>query len=238
MEIKNFINEKSTTLAPPSGQCRSVTPSESEPLPKDADAFQDPLAKDAVSGESKSAKRRARRRGKRRRHHWKPYFKLTTEERKQLEIFEEKRAEKARELRFKHGFPVAPYNTTQFLLNDRQKNDTDKINVDEIVANIRTHTRSGSYESVGPTTSSDASTSDDEDICMLEQREFDEEYETANTERLESMSKTELIKDYVELEKEFDHIQRELLKKSQEIAELKQKLDTKGTDADTGQKQH
>lgn len=183
---------------------------------------------------NKRAKHRRNRRAKRRR--WKPYYKLTAEERKALEVYEEKRAERIRAWRFKHGIPVAPYNTTQFLLNDRQNSESVNMKpVDDIVASIRCHTRSGSYESIGPTSSGSGGSSvdseDDEDYSMMEQREFDEEYESAHTERLESMSKSDLIKDYIELEKELEHIQRELAKKSREIDEMRQLLATKKTDA-------
>lgn len=177
------------------------------------------------SGEGKRNKRR-RRRGHRRR--WKPYYKLTNEERRLLEIREEKHAERIRAQRFKHGLPVAPYNTTQFLLNDRQQrgNNDEPSNVDEIVASIgrHHHYRSESYESGSDScAASRSSLSDSSDYSLME-KEFDNEYESAYAERLESMSKSDLIKDYVEMEKQFEKSQRELSAKNREIIELRQRL--------------
>lgn len=178
---------------------------------------------DALKG-GKRNKRRCRRAPRRR---WKPYYKLTNEERRLLEIREEKRAERIRAMRFKHGLPVAPYNTTQFLLNDRQQrgNNDEPSNVDEIVASIGRHhhdrpesNESGS-DSVGPSRSSDEGS----DYSMME-KEFDNEYESAYAERLESMTKNDLIKDFLELEKQYEKSQRELSAKNREIDELRQRL--------------
>ncbi|KFD53381.1 hypothetical protein M513_05862 [Trichuris suis] len=83
-------------------------------------------------------KRRRKRRRRAGRRHWKPYFKLSAEERRKLELREERRAERSRAIRFAHGIPVAPYNTTQFLLNDRQQRDEQQLqDVDAIVDTIR-----------------------------------------------------------------------------------------------------
>ena len=59
--------------------------------------------------------------GGKHRRKWKPYNKLSWEERQELDEAETKRACMKREERFASGHPVAPYNTTQFIMEDRQQ---------------------------------------------------------------------------------------------------------------------
>lgn len=73
----------------------------------------------------RNGRKHRRRRGKK----WKPYSKLSWEEKLELEKREEKRAEGVRAERFKHGIPVAPYNTTQFLLEASPLNQFTHINI-------------------------------------------------------------------------------------------------------------
>lgn len=61
-------------------------------------------------------RKRRRRRGRAKQRRYKPYMKMTWDEKRELESREEKRAENVRRERFQSGIPVAPYNTTQFLL--------------------------------------------------------------------------------------------------------------------------
>lgn len=61
-------------------------------------------------------KKKHRRRRGRGRKKWKPFNKLSHDERRRLAVREEKQAEKSLKQRMRHGVPVAPYNTTQFLL--------------------------------------------------------------------------------------------------------------------------
>lgn len=49
---------------------------------------------------------------------WKPYLKLSFEEKKYLEEREARRAQRIRDKMSAVGIPVAPYNTSQFLIND------------------------------------------------------------------------------------------------------------------------
>lgn len=78
----------------------------------------------APNGRKKKPRRR-RRAGKERpfqphnQHKWKPYFKLTWAEKKALEERESKRALRVREEAIASGHPLAPYNTTQFIMEDR-----------------------------------------------------------------------------------------------------------------------
>uniref|UniRef100_A0A915L0Q1 Uncharacterized protein n=1 Tax=Romanomermis culicivorax TaxID=13658 RepID=A0A915L0Q1_ROMCU len=187
---------------------------------------------------SPSARGNRRKSGKVRRapkRKWKPYFKLTNEERRLLEIREERRAERVRAERFKKGQPVAPYNTTQFLFNDLQQrggigNGIDEpVNVDQIVENIRQNRNHKSSESIDPELMSVDNHSDDiggstSYAEIFNEKEFDYEYDAAFVERLSSMNKNDLIKDYLQLEKEYEQARLEAILKSEEIVELKKRI--------------
>ncbi|KRX48110.1 Protein HEXIM [Trichinella murrelli] len=176
---------------------------------------------------------------------WKPYFKLSLEERQRLELREERRAERIRAQRFAHGLPVAPYNTTQFLLDDREARESEPICVDEIVDTIRHqgavndhhghtkhvpnhhHHHHHSDHMVGDEYSSDSVTTSEGDLCMLE-REFDYEYETAHAERLEEMSKEQLVQEYIHLEKELERYQSESAQLRSAVSDLAKRCSTCG----------
>lgn len=133
-----------------------------------------------------------------------------------MEEREEKRAERVRAQRFAHGQPVAPYNTTQFLLRDRELRnggEPDCGDLDEIVRNIRHHTRSGSYESPGAAGASDSEcgdgSSDNSDYSYLE-REFDNDWLDEQRQRLEAMTKDDLVKEFMDLQKQYESAQRDM----------------------------
>ncbi|KAL1231067.1 Protein HEXIM1 [Trichinella spiralis] len=197
---------------------------------------------EATAGKPKR-KKRTRRQVRR---PWKPYFKLSLEERQRLELREERRAERIRAQRFAHGLPVAPYNTTQFLLDDREARESEPICVDEIVDTIRHegavndhhghtkhvpnhhhHHHHHSDHMVGDEYSSDSVTTSEGDLCMLE-REFDYEYETAHAERLEEMSKEQLVQEYIHLEKELERYQSESAQLRSAVSELAKRCSTCG----------
>ena len=81
---------------------------------------------------SDSECRKKHRRGKKKnRPKWKPYAKMTQEERRRLEQWETARiAKKDAELALKSRRPVAPFNTTQFLMEDRTESQTYKSTSD------------------------------------------------------------------------------------------------------------
>ncbi|VDP30206.1 unnamed protein product [Soboliphyme baturini] len=154
-----------------------------------------------------AGKKRRKRRRRARRRRWKPYFKLTVEERRRLEEREERRAERIRAER------------------------DDLASVDAIVDTIRqrraTVTTTGD-ESAGSGGSpaggkGDSLNSSGTDYSVME-REFDLDYESVYAERLESMTKAELVADYVQLEKELAAVRTELLAKNRYIAELEARL--------------
>lgn len=123
-----------------------------------------------------------------------------------------------------HGQPMAPYNTTQFLLEDKVAQNQEP-DVDALLESLerergssafRERAMSGSAASgsgdVGTSGSlaGDSSSYTDSDF----EREFRTEYDMATAERLESLSKQELIRDYLALEHELEAT-REQLRKTQ-----------------------
>uniref|UniRef100_A0A1I7VU15 Homeobox domain-containing protein n=1 Tax=Loa loa TaxID=7209 RepID=A0A1I7VU15_LOALO len=76
------------------------------------------LSASASAPHAKTKKPRRRRGGKGR---WKPYRTLSLKEKIVQEEKEERNAVEKRERLFSRGKPMAPYNTTQFLLEDHEK---------------------------------------------------------------------------------------------------------------------
>lgn len=147
-------------------------------------------------------KKKHRRRPSKKKRHWKPYYKLTWEEKKKFDEKQSLRASRVRAEMFAKGQPVAPYNTTQFLMDDHDQEEPDL--------------KTGLYPKRAVTKSDD--TSDEEfveeageedggsdgmggDGSEFLQRDFSETYERYHAESLQNMSKQELIKEYLELEK-------------------------------------
>lgn len=70
-------------------------------------------------------KKKHRRRPSKKKRHWKPYYKLTWEEKKKFDEKQSLRASRIRAEMFAKGQPVAPYNTTQFLMDDHDQEEPD-----------------------------------------------------------------------------------------------------------------
>uniref|UniRef100_A0A8C8S3A5 HEXIM P-TEFb complex subunit 1 n=1 Tax=Pelusios castaneus TaxID=367368 RepID=A0A8C8S3A5_9SAUR len=155
-------------------------------------------------------KKKHRRRPSKKKRHWKPYYKLTWEEKK---LFDEKQSQRASRLRaemFAKGQPVAPYNTTQFLMEDHDQEEPDL--------------KTGLYPKRAAAKSDDTSEEDfleeaaDEDGgsdgmggdgSEFLQKDFSETYERYHVESLQNMSKQDLIKEYLELEKCLSRMEEE-----------------------------
>lgn len=162
----------------------------------------------------KKKKRRRRPKGGVKHKKYKPYDKMSWTERRALEEKEAVRANQKREDAFKHGHPVAPYNTTQYLMEDHIKNE-------EIAPDLhleghyhRNNSRESREGSGGGSESSEefySSNTDDEEIendSSYQEHQFTETYDNMAAERLSNMSKDELIKDYVELESKLDRLEK------------------------------
>ncbi|XDV44710.1 hypothetical protein PO909_012951 [Leuciscus waleckii] len=178
----------------------------SDPEPKAGDAASDdgfPVDKTSNKRDSdctslnteglsdgRQGKKKHRRRPSKKKRRWKPYFKLTWEEKKELDERETARASRVRAEMFAKGLPVAPYNTTQFLMEEHDREEPD-LNT----------------ELVGRKTG--AIRSDDTASGEFLQRDFSETYERYHVETLQNMSKQELVREYLELEKCMSRLEEE-----------------------------
>ncbi|XP_019949876.1 protein HEXIM1 [Paralichthys olivaceus] len=172
--------------------------------------------------DSRLGKKRHRRRTTRKRRNWKPYYKLSWEERKALEEKETARASRLREEMFAKGLPVAPYNTTQFLMDEHDREEPD-LNTETGVR--RPSGVGGRMEDTGSEEDLfDNEEEDDDDGSgggsdgigrpgnaggEFLQRDFSETYEMYHVESLQNMTKQELVQEYLELEKCMSRLEEE-----------------------------
>lgn len=173
--------------------------------------------------EARLGKKRHRRRTSKKKRHWKPYDKLSWEEKKALEERETVRASRMREEMFAKGLPVAPYNTTQFLMDEHDREEPD-LNTETGVrrpsgVGCRTED-TGSEEELF-----DNEEEEDDDGSggggsdgigrpgnaggEYLQRDFSETYEMYHVESLQNMTKQELVREYLELEKCMSRLEEE-----------------------------
>ncbi|KAL3836791.1 hypothetical protein ACJMK2_022206 [Sinanodonta woodiana] len=158
-----------------------------------------------IPGEERKKKRRRRRhKGGKNHRRWKPYDKLSWSEKRELEEKETRRANQKRAEAFASGHPVAPYNTTQFLMNDHIENE-------RIEHDLNRHNSKGSNDSGCTDTSDEWNESAEEDYMA---REFSETYDNIHAERLNSMTKEELIKNYVEMESKLEQLEKTMTDKT------------------------
>lgn len=155
-------------------------------------------------------KKKHRRRPSKKKRRWKPYSKLSWEEKQQFDERQSLRASRLRAEMFAKGQPVAPYNTTQFLMEDHDQEEPDL--------------KTGLYPRRAAAKSDDTSEEDFLDDAADEdggsdgmggdgseflQRDFSETYERYHVESLQNMSKQELVKEYLELEKCLSRMEEE-----------------------------
>ncbi|XP_069884021.1 protein HEXIM2 [Dipodomys merriami] len=143
-------------------------------------------------------RKKHRRRSSKRKRHWRPYLELSWAEKQQRDERQSQRASRVREEMFAKGQAVAPYNTTQFLMNDR---DPEEPNLD-VSHGVSYPASSGESE---------AEDSDGKDLANgeFQQRDFSETYERYHTESLQGRSKQELVQDYLDLEKRLSQAEEE-----------------------------
>lgn len=218
-----------------SGDVHPMCRDRSDPEPRTGDAASDdgfPADKTSSKRDSECAavntdgvsdgrqgKKKHRRRPSKKKRRWKPYFKLTWEEKKELDERETARASRVRAEMFAKGLPVAPYNTTQFLMEEHDREEPDL------------NTELGGRKS-GAIRSEDTA-SEDENFEAEEddeeeggggsdgmgrpgqaggeflQKDFSETYEKYHVEALQNMSKQELVREYLELEKCMSRLEEE-----------------------------
>lgn len=150
------------------------------------------------SVESVLGRKKHRRRPSKRKRHWRPYLELSWAEKQQRDERQSQRASRVREEMFAKGQPVAPYNTTQFLMNDR---DPEEPDLD--VPHGASH----------PGSSGESEAGDSDGLGHahgeFQQRDFSEAYERYHTERLQGRSKQELVQDYLDLERRLSQAEEE-----------------------------
>lgn len=154
-------------------------------------------------------KKKHRRRPSKKKRLWKPYYKLTWEEKQQFDEKQSLRASRLRAEMFAKGQPVAPYNTTQFLMDDHDQEEPDL----KTGLCPRARARPAKSDDTSDDDFADDAAEDDADEDgggsdgmggdggEFLRRDFSETYERYHAESLQNMSKQELIKEYLELEK-------------------------------------
>ncbi|XP_059472559.1 protein HEXIM2-like [Neocloeon triangulifer] len=170
------------------------------------------------SGGSRANRKRKRtRRNRRNKKKLEPYSKSSWPER------EPQRANKIRERMFLSGQPVAPYNTTQFLIEDH--NESIEIDMKEhnaaphhVPRHKRARDSSFSYDS-----EEDFYYSSPEDEEEYYLKDFANTYDSLHSDQLQSQTKTKLVQDVLALEKRVEGLQKEL-------TELKGRCDASGED--------
>ena len=185
------------------------TPGEGQPQQEDQDMEDEGDSPDGDSnGRSQGKKhhRRGKQKGGKRHRNWKPYAKLTWEERQKLDERETRRACKRREQRFASGHPLAPYNTTQFLMDQHPPGGDSEGGVQGNQNPQGGDQGSNSALDSYGSCSESYDSPNDEDIFL--EKDFSEAYETFHAERLQDMSKEELIKELLDLEAKVDMLER------------------------------
>lgn len=194
------------TAPPPAGG--EQRPEAEPPTQPSHDSRANKLGARAAGGEEpwkqqqrQLGKKKHRRRPSKKKRIWKPYYKLTWEEKRKFDEKQSLRASRIRAEMFAKGQPVAPYNTTQFLMDDHDQEEPDlKTGFYPKRAAAKSDTSDEEFmEEAGEEDGgSDGMGGDGSEFL---QRDFSETYERYHAESLQNMSKQELIREYLELEK-------------------------------------
>lgn len=129
---------------------------------------------------------------------WKPYCKLNWEERKRLEERDSRRAYRSREKMSASGLTLAPYNTTQFLMEDHNLEEPDYLSIHHNKEDCH------SYDS-----EEDFYSSPDDEEEFLHQQ-FSETYDSFHDAYINNMSKFELVRELMRLEDEIEVVEKTL----------------------------
>ena len=175
------------------------------------------------------------RRGKKRlKRKWKPYSKMTAEERRDLEEWEEQRAaRKEAQVAARSSRPIAPFNSTQFLMEDRG-GDANVCVTSPCV------TRTMSYDSSSASGSLRGvrfsvyhflecnclgeeavyETPEEEEQEAFLEEDFNQVYLELRMDRLDSMSKDDLVKQCFDLEEQISHMKKDMENLQDENSDL------------------
>jgi len=120
---------------------------------------------------------------------------MSTEERNEYEQRQQQKAEELRARRFANGAPMAPYNTGQFLMDDRLSRDQEAAMGSDTehggaCAGRRRHRTASDTRTADQLSGDEATNSGNSDSL---EREFDIEMDASRSETLCEMSKEELV---------------------------------------------
>ena len=144
-----------------------------------------------LEGEERSARKRHRR-GRHKRK-WKPYSRMSAEEKRELAARESARA--ARREADQKGKPTAPWNTTQFIMEDHGCTQV----------HIPSPRVSRTYSIESSFSDEDYYESPEEDLMehgLFLEQDFESAYQEIQQERLQKMSKQDLVQHCIELGQE------------------------------------
>ncbi|RWS20734.1 protein HEXIM1-like protein [Leptotrombidium deliense] len=121
--------------------------------------------------------------------------------------------------------PLAPFNTTQFLMDDHNVREPEFAEIHKLLHNNHSESRqlrqNENANNINDESDQFYSSPDDEQDFI--QKQFLETYENVHTERLNSMSKSELVQEYMALEERMEELERKLKDSSSEVQTSLQK---------------
>lgn len=167
----------------------------------------DPVPNISTNSEKKKKGRRKGKGGKNRQYK-RLYTTMTADDQSAQDNLKLKKSKSRRRKRFSTGHAMAPDNTTQFLMDIHDPDSNfDEI---ELPHHHRRHQSTSLAQDIGSATASEEcySSADDEDFFL--EREFSADYENYQLERINSMSKDELVKEYLNLEQKCENLELRL----------------------------
>jgi protein HEXIM1/2 len=211
---------------------RTSGPSGSEMAEKDVqDKIQDKQVDTTSAGAGNSdisevkpmrIQKKHRRGSRRNRKKYKPYTKMTWDEKKARLEQDAKKANKIREqYTNEKGRPAAPYNTTQFLMDEHDQEEPDLGNhshmqsdgeAEEEDCDSRSTERRHDSQSLDDPDLEDYNESPEDEIYEQQffQKDFTEAYEQFHAESLYSMKKDDLVRECMSLEERVEMLERKL----------------------------
>jgi len=207
----HLVSEPATAAPPsaePVGEAKDLGGGKTAASGEDSTSDKPPLGDDSAtpggSGGSRTNRKRKRTRNRRNKKKYVPYSKLSWQERRERDERETRRANKIREKMFLSGQPVAPYNTTQFLIEDH--NESIEIDAQQLPRHKRARDSSFSYDS-----DEDFYYSSPEDEEEYYLKDFASTYDSLHSDQLQAQTKTKLVQDVLALEKRVESLQKEMI---------------------------
>lgn len=159
-----------------------------------------------------------------RKQRYRPYYQLTGEERIKLEERELQRADRMKERRLAMGKPLAPYNTTQFIMSDHgvevelDLGTSSDLEDTQTQAKVWTKPQRGNMvrqrardSSFSLDTDEEFFYSSPEDEEDFVRKEFSKDYDNGIIERLSALGKGDLITDYMMMEERVETLTKRMM---------------------------